>query len=68
MSKFYTIISTHLVDERDSFYYNTQLKDKKLSIGWGEFEATGLNYDEIKLNLSEIPEWLHSSEYFQIYQ
>ena len=48
MSKFYTIISTHLVDERDSFYYNTQLKDKKLSIGWGEFEATGLNYDEIK--------------------
>lgn len=48
MSKFYTLISTNIAHERDNFYYNTQLKDKKLSIGWGEFEATGLTYNEIK--------------------
>lgn len=51
MSKFYTLISTHIVDERDSFYFNMQLKDKKLSIGWGEFDATGLSYEEIKAEI-----------------
>ena len=48
MSKFFTLITTHKVEERDSFYYNVQLKNKELSIGWGDFDPTGLSYAKTK--------------------
>lgn len=48
MANYYAFVSTHNENERDSFYVNTQLKDLKLSIGWGNINPINKSHQEIK--------------------
>ncbi len=50
MANFYVLVSHHSQDngERDGFYFEKQLPDKHLSIGWGEINPFGKKSDKIK--------------------
>lgn len=48
MANYYALVSTHKANERDSFYVDTQLRDLKLSIGWGKINPISKSQPEIK--------------------
>lgn len=48
MTNFYSLVSAHITDERESFYLDVQLNDLKLSIGWGEVNPINKTPREIK--------------------
>lgn len=48
MANYYTLVSTYKESERDSFYVDTQLRDLKLSIGWGDINPINKSQPEIK--------------------
>jgi len=48
MANYYTLVSTYKEIERDSFYLDTQLRDLKLSIGWGDINPINKSQPEIK--------------------
>jgi len=47
MSHFYVLVSHYEKNERDGFYLDVQLPKNELSIGWGEINPIGLNYDQV---------------------
>jgi hypothetical protein len=53
MANYYVLISTHKETERDSFYVDTQLRDLKLSIGWGDINPINKSQPEIKRIIEE---------------
>ncbi|MBW8002989.1 MAG: hypothetical protein FVQ80_13390 [Planctomycetes bacterium] len=58
MANYFSFISTHIDEERDDFYHNTQLKEKRLSIGWGEINPLNKSEPEIKRIIEEFyPEY-----------
>lgn len=48
MAQFYVLVSTYKKEERDSFYSDKQLKDLRLSIGWGDINPINKSQPEIK--------------------
>jgi hypothetical protein len=48
MANYYVLVSTHKENERDSYYVDTQLRDLKLSIGWGDINPINKSQPEIK--------------------
>jgi len=48
MANYYVFVSTWDDEDRDDFYLNTQLKDRKLSIGWGDLNPINKTEREIK--------------------
>jgi hypothetical protein len=59
MAKYYTIISTDVVSERESFYLESQLPEKRLSIGWGRINPMNLAQQQIKEHIELMyPEFL----------
>lgn len=49
MIKYFSFISHDEADERDSYYSETQLPSKLLSIGWGKINPINKSKEEIKL-------------------
>ncbi len=50
MSNYFTLVSHHIQDQgqRDEFYQEVQFPNRNLSIGWGEVNHFGKDYDKIK--------------------
>jgi hypothetical protein len=58
MSNFYVLVSHYEPNGRDKFYLDVQLLQKELSIGWGELNPIGLNYDQVhQLILKHYPQF-----------
>ncbi len=53
MTNYYAFVSTHIENDRDSFYENIQLKEQKLSIGWGDINPINKSQPEIKRSIEE---------------
>jgi hypothetical protein len=48
MANYYVLLSTHIEKERDTFYAKKQLRDRRLSIGWGDINPINKSQPEIK--------------------
>ena len=53
MTNYYAFVTTHVENERDSFYVNVQLPEQKLSIGWGNINPINKSQPEIKKIIEE---------------
>jgi hypothetical protein len=53
MTNYYAFVTSHIENDRDSFYLNTQLPDKRLSIGWGDINPINKSHLEIKKIIEE---------------
>jgi hypothetical protein len=53
MANFFSFVSTHIENDRDSFYLNVQLPTRNLSIGWGDINPINKSHFEIKKNIED---------------
>lgn len=53
MANYYTLVSTHIEEQRKSFYVDTQRPNLKLSIGWGAVNPICKSQAEIKIGIEE---------------
>ena len=54
MANYYVAMSMYEPDERETFYFKTQLPDRKFSTGWGKINPINKSQIEIKKIIEEV--------------